>query len=75
MKALTNFVRGLLGVIVVILMILVVVGLGWGVGMWLSGALGVDPAVPVIFCMVVPLVVLGLWMESTHRLDWVRSRD
>jgi hypothetical protein len=75
MKALTNFARGLLFVIVILLMILVVVGLGWGAGVWISGALGVAPTAPVIVCMVVPLVAFGLWLESTDRLDWFRSRD
>jgi hypothetical protein len=75
MRALTNFARGLLGVIVVMAMILVVVGLGWGAGVWISGALGVAPTAPVIVCMIVPLVALGLWLESTNRLDWFRSRD
>lgn len=75
MRTLTNFLRGLLGVIVILSLILLAVGLGWGVGVWISGALGVAPTVPVIVGMVVPLVALGLWMESTQRLAWFRTRD
>jgi hypothetical protein len=75
MRALKNFFRGLLGVIVVLSMILVVVSLGWAAGVWISGALDVAPTAPVIVCMLVPLIALGLWLESSRSLGWFSSKD
>lgn len=75
MRTLRNFIRGLIGVVVVLSMILLVVVAGWALGVWLSSVLGVAATWPVIVCMVVPLLALGLWMEPTKRLRWFFPDD
>lgn len=74
MSTLDRFLRGVLGTLLVTALMVVAVVLGWALGIALSGALGVEPAAPVIVCMLASLLALGLWMDPPNRFRWFFPR-
>ncbi len=75
MSALHRFLRGLLGATLVTALLVATVVLGWGLGVVVADALGVDATAPVIACMLACLLALGLWMEPPDRFRWFFPRE